>query len=141
MAQQIAIYGSKPYIAGAIYFCLNDYRSQRGENYSSGYPQRDHGVCDGNYIPKKSYETLKTVSSPVEIKSITRRNGKITLLLYGKTGIPSYIIRNYRIMAGTESVLIGELRPGEEKSFEIGGNHNEFGIFRPTGFEVLHVSL
>ena len=28
MAQQMEIYGSKPYVAGAIYFCLNDYRTQ-----------------------------------------------------------------------------------------------------------------
>jgi beta-glucuronidase len=141
MAQQIEIYGSKPYIAGAIYFCLNDYRTQRSENYSTGYPQRDHGVCDGNQNPKKSYETLKRISSPVEIKNIIRKDGKISVSLYGKTGIPSYIVRNYALIAGDEKVLIGELKPGEEKTFEINSDSNEFGIFRPTGFEVLHIKL
>ena len=115
------IYGSKPYIAGAIYFCLNDYRTQRSENYSTGYPQRDHGVCDGNLNPKKSYETLKSVSSPVEIKNVTNSDGRITITLLGKTGIPSYIIRNYTIESGDQKVLIDELKPGEEKTFEING--------------------
>jgi beta-glucuronidase len=141
MAQQMEIYGSKPYIAGAIYFCLNDYRSQRGEDYSAGYPQRDHGVCDGNRNPKKSYETLKFVSSPVEIKNVISKDGKITISLYGKTGIPSYIIRNYSIVSGKEKLIIDELMPGEEKKFEIITDSKELGIFRPTGYEVLHVTF
>ena len=80
MAQQMEIYGSKPYVAGAIYFCLNDYRTQRSENYSTGYPQRDHGVSDGYQNPKKSYETLKSVSSPVEIKNVVQKDGKISII-------------------------------------------------------------
>ena len=141
MARQMEIYGSKPYVAGAIYFCLNDYRTQRSENYSTGYPQRDHGVSDGNLNPKKSYKTLKSVSSPLEIKNVTNSDGRITITVFGKTGIPSYIVRNYTIEAGDQKVIIDELKPGEERTFEINGNSKEFGIFRPTGFEVLHMKL
>jgi beta-galactosidase len=141
MAQQIAIYGSKPYIAGAIYFCLNDYRTQRSENYSTGYPQRDHGVSDGYQNPKKSYETLKSISSPVEIQEISKKDGKVFIRLHGKTGIPSYIIRNYTIKSGDQTVLIDELKPGEEKTFAISEGSREFGIYRPTGFEVLRINL
>jgi beta-glucuronidase len=141
MARQMEIYGSKPYVAGAIYFCLNDYRTQRSENYSTGYPQRDHGVSDGNLNPKKSYETLKSVSSPLEIKNVTNSDGRITITVFGKTGIPCYIVRNYTIVSGNQKVLIDELKPGEERTFEINSNSKEFGIFRPTGFEVLHMKL
>ncbi|MBK8883621.1 MAG: hypothetical protein IPN67_14950 [Bacteroidales bacterium] len=141
LAQQIAIYGSKPYIAGAIYFCLNDYRTQRSEDYSAGYPRRDHGVTDGYLHPKKSYETLKTVSSPVEIKDVTRKDGRTSITLHGKTGIPSYIIRNYSIVSGTQKIVIDELKPGEDKTFVINGDTKEFGIYRPTGFEVLRINL
>ena len=115
MSQQIEIYGSKPYVAGAIYFCLNDYRTQRSENYSTGYPQRDHGVCDGYQHPKKSYETLKRISSPVEIKNVIKKDGKLSVTLHGKTGIPSYTLRNYTIVTGTSKALIEELKPGEER--------------------------
>ena len=141
MVRQMEIYGSKPYVAGAIYFCLNDYRTQRSENYSTGYPQRDHGVSDGNLNPKKSYATLKSVSSPLEIKNATDSDGRITITLLGKTGIPSYIVRNYTIVSGNQKVLIDELKPGDEMTFEINSNSKEFGIFRPTGFEVLHMKL
>lgn len=141
MAQEMEIYGSKPYVAGAIYFCLNDYRTQRSDNYSKGYPIRDHGVCDGYQNPKKSFEVLKAVSSPIEIKNAVQKDGKISVTLYGRIGIPSYIVRNYSIVSGNEKVLIDELKPGEEKIVEIKSDSKEFGIFRPTGFEVIHRNL
>lgn len=141
MAQQIEIYGSKPYVAGAIYFCLNDYRTQRSDDYSKGYPIRDHGVCDGYQNPKKSYEVLKQISSPMEIRNAIKKDGKIEITIAGKTGIPSYTLKNYYIVSGNEKVLIDELKPGEEKTFEIKSGSQEFGIFRPTGFEVIHRNL
>lgn len=141
MAQQITIYGSKPYIAGAIYFCLNDYRTQRREDYTSRYPTHDHGVTDGYQHPKKSYETLKEISSPVEVSNIKQEKGKVMLTLKGKTGIPSYILRNYYIATKLEKVPVDELKPGEEKNFEISTHENELGIFRPTGYEVVHLKL
>jgi len=141
MSRQIEIYGSKPYVAGAIYFCLNDYRSQRGEDYSSGYPRRDHGVCTSDLVPKKSYETLKSISSPVELSKIVLKNGKTMITLHGKTGIPSYTMRNYSIRCGEQQISVDELKPGEEKIFEINCPSKDLGIFRPTGFEVLHIKL
>jgi hypothetical protein len=38
-------------------------------------------------------------------------------------------------------VLIDELKPGEEKTVEIRTNKEDFRIFRPTGFEVIHHNL
>ncbi len=128
-------------LRGQYYFCLNDYRTQRSENYSTGYPQRDHGVSDGRQNPKKSYETLKSISSPVEIQKISKKDGKVFISLRGKTGIPSYIVRNYTIKSGDQKVLIDELKPGEEKTFGISEESKDFGIYRPTGFEVLHIDL
>jgi hypothetical protein len=81
------------------------------------------------------------VSSPVEIKKVIQKDGIISVTLTGKTGIPSYIIRNYTIVTGNEKVLIDELKPGEEKTYELKSDREEFGIFRPTGFEVVNVKL
>jgi beta-galactosidase len=141
MVQQITIYSAKSYIAGAIYFCLNDYRTHMGEDSTYSYPQRVHGVCDIKLNAKQSYDTLKAVSSPIEIKKITQKDGEILVTLFGKKGLPSYTIHNYRIVAGNEKVQINELKPSEEKTFEIKTDTKEFGIFRPTGFEVIHVKL
>ena len=76
-----------------------------------------------------------------EIKKITQKDGRILVTLFGKKGLPSYTIRNYIIVAGNEKVQINELKPSEEKTFEIKTDTKEFGIFRPTGFEVIHVKL
>lgn len=141
MAQQMEIYGTKPYIAGAIYFCLNDYRTQRSEDYSRGYPLRDHGVCDAYLIPKKSFETLKTVSSPVEVSKVENNNGKLAITLRGRTGIPSYILRNYYLITGNYKIVIDKLQPGEEITIDLPSRSSVVRIFRPTGYEVLKHSL
>jgi len=141
MVQQINIYGLKPFIAGAIYFCLNDYRTQMGEDFTYSYPQRVHGVCDIMLNPKPSYDTLKNICSPIIVKMVSQNDGKIVVTLAGKQGLPSYTVRNYSIVAGSEKIQINELKPGEERIFEIHTNVREFGIFREPGFEVLHFKL
>lgn len=136
MTEQLKIYGSKDYVAGAIYFCLNDYRTHMGEDFTYAYPQRVHGVCDIFLNPKPSYYTLKKESSPVIIKSVGVKNGTATITLLGKTAIPSYNLKNYSIVSGNEKVIIDKLEPGQEKTFKIKINENHFSIIRPTGFEV-----
>ncbi len=141
MIQLINIYASKPFIAGAIYFCLNDYRTQMGEDFAYSYPQRVHGVCDIKLNPKPSYDTLKHVCSPIMVKKLSQKEGKISITLAGKPGLPNYTVRNYSIVAGNKKVQIIELKPGEEKTFEIKTNSKEIRIFRTTGFEVMHLKL
>lgn len=140
MVEQLKIYGSKPYIAGAIYFCLNDYRTHMGEDFTYNYPQRVHGVVDIDLNPKPSYETLKTFSSPVEFVRFSKKNNKVQITLKGKTGLPSYTVRNYYIMSENTKTNIPELRPGEQQTLEIPAA-KEIQIYRPTGFEVLRIKL
>ncbi|RVT74855.1 hypothetical protein EOD40_11810 [Flavobacterium sufflavum] len=138
MAEQLKIYGSKDYVAGAIYFCLNDYRTHMGEDFTYAYPLRVHGVCDIFSNPKPSYYALKKESSPVIIKSVEVKNGTATITLSGKTTIPSYTLRNYTIVCGNQKITIDKLEPGSEKTFKIKASTNQFSILRPTGFEVIN---
>lgn len=140
MVEQLKIYGSKDYVAGAIYFCLNDYRTHMGEDFTYNYPQRVHGVVDIHLKPKPSYEVLKTVSSPVEFVSFSKKNNKVQIRLKGKTGLPSYIVRNYYILSGNTKITIPELRPGEVQTIAI-PTAKEIQIYRPNGFEVLRIKL
>lgn len=137
MAEQLEIYGSKDYVAGAIYFCLNDYRTHMGEDFTYSYPLRVHGVCDIFSNPKPSYYALKKESSPVIIKSVEIKDGIANITLSGKNTIPSYTLNNYRIVCGNHEVVIYKLKPGEEKTFKIKKKANHFSIIRPTGFEVI----
>ncbi|MFN8206572.1 MAG: glycoside hydrolase family 2 TIM barrel-domain containing protein [Bacteroidales bacterium] len=141
MKKQIAFYESKEYVAGAIYFCLNDYRTHIGEDTTYSYPQRVHGVCDINLNGKPSYEILKQISSPVIVTRAEKGANGLQITLKGKTGIPSYTLRNYLLSSGNEKIQIDELKPGEEQTFEIRNPGEDFSLARPTGFEVLRVKV
>jgi len=140
MVQLLNIYAAKPFISGAIYFCLNDYRTQMGEDFTYSYPQRVHGVCDIKLNPKPSYDTLKMVCSPIIVKKLTQKEGKTIITLQGKQGLPSYTVRNFGIVAGNKKVQINELKPGEEKTYVIETNCKEIKILRATGFELMHLN-
>jgi beta-glucuronidase len=141
MVKQIAMFAAQPNLTGAIYFCLNDYRTHMGEDHTYRYPQRVHGVCDIHLNPKLSYDTLKQLSAPIVIKEIKRRAKGITITLVGSTGIPSYTVREYAVQAGKTRAVIDKLEPGEELKVEVEKQAEELIIRRPTGFEVMRVKL
>ena len=138
MPQQFAIYGSKPYMAGAIYFCLNDYRTHMGEDFTYSYPQRVHGVVDIHLHPKPSYIVLQKILCPLEITSIQKEHSALHLVVEGKKGIPSYSLRNYRFSTSKNTVTLEELKPGESKQVELeyDPKADTLYISRPTGFMV-----
>lgn len=141
MKKQIKIYSANPNITGAIYFCLNDYRTHMGEDNTYNYPQRVHGVVDINLIPKPSYEVLKEMSSPIIITGQKKTENGTELTLLGNTGIPSYKVVNYIIEAGGSRNVVTKLEPGQTQTIHVKKEVKEVIIKRPTGFEVLRVSL
>ncbi len=141
MVQQIKMFSDVPNISGAIYFCLNDYRTHMGEDHTYNYPQRVHGVCDIHLITKPSYDTLKSISSPVIIKKIEKNDNDISITIMGNNGIPGYAIMGYQVEAGNTKTIINELQPGEEMKFKVDKNAKDLIIKRPTGYEVLKTSL
>ena len=140
MQKQIVIYGQKPYVAGAIYFSLNDYRTFIGPEFGIE-SKRVHGTVDVRMNKKPSYDVLKKISSPLEASEISTFGDKKQLMLTAKTGIPSYILRNYTVKYGTQEYLIKELKPGESLTlqFDADSNASAFTVYRPTGFEVITV--
>ena len=143
MKEQFRIYGEKPYVAGAIYFCLNDYRTQMGEDFTYSYAQRVHGVADINLNPKPSYNELRSILSPLEIISIKKQDGKVKLSIRSKRGIPSYPVINYTISTDKKRVPLGDMKPGDVKLIEIDYklNSDTLKITRPTGFDIISVPL
>lgn len=143
MKEQFIIYGAKPYIAGAIYFCLNDYRTHMGEDFTYTYPQRVHGVMDINLKPKPSYSELRNILSPIEIVSINKQGGIARIKIKCKTGIPSYTVQNYLICTNKKKLQLDGMKPGDEKVIAIAymKNSDTLKIIRPTGFEVIKLPL
>lgn len=136
---QMPLYGSLPFITGSIYFCLNDYRTHMGEDFTYNYPQRVHGLVDIKMHPKPSYEVVKTLCSPLVLKHLDKSADKWTIELMASYGLPSYTVEGYTITGGKTNYTIPTLKPGEKIKFSIivPENCNELKVIRPTGFEVL----
>jgi Glycosyl hydrolases family 2, sugar binding domain/Glycosyl hydrolases family 2, TIM barrel domain/Glycosyl hydrolases family 2 len=93
-----AVHENRAYVAGAIYFCLNDYRTHYGEAGTGRLRQRVHGVFDLEGNPKGSAEILTMLSSPVELLNIPWWTGhKLEVVVIGSAGLPSYPLRGYRL--------------------------------------------
>lgn len=136
---------SQPYIIGYIYFSLNDYRTQLGEEGFGKYKIRRHGIMDASLNPKPSFSVLKQLASPIDITNVKRIDNSTALIeIKVKSSIPEYTLRSYRIEYMTndnELVEIGLpiLKPGDIYSIELKEINPRFAfkIFRPNGFCVI----
>ncbi len=138
MVQQLAVYGAAKHVAGAIYFCLNDYRTFIGEDSTYAYPQRVHGICDIKLNPKPSYDTLKRISAPLQLISNTPANGKRRLVLKGSEGIPAYTIKGYYTTGNSNKKNdLPEVKPGQRIEVILDEKEQTIHIYRPTGYSVL----
>ena len=150
----MAIYESKPYVEGAIYFDLTDYRTHYpGTPDKNKYRRRIHGVYDMYGQPKPSMKVLRELSSPVEIQSVHQwKKGKLTVAVYGSLGLPQHTIKGYKLYVTdstgdytkTTAYEIPELKPGGKVYIEADDLFNGKGIItivRPTGYIVSQKSF
>ncbi|WP_084778130.1 glycoside hydrolase family 2 protein [Saccharibacillus sacchari] len=143
-------YRKHPSIAALIYFSLNDYRTQMGEEGEGALRQRVHGSTDLYGIPKPSYETLRELAAPVKLTvEVEKGTTNIKVTLEAAYDIPSYRITGYTLTL-TDSLEyhqeqeIPELRPGERYELiieKIQAKDLLLEIKRPTGFPVIHKPL
>lgn len=150
----MGIYESKPYVEGAIYFDLTDYRTHfPGTADTTKFRRRIHGVYDMYGNPKPSMKVLRELSSPVEAQTVHQwKKGKLTVALFGSLGLPQHTVKGYRLYISdrTDNYLdfkpaaIPELRPGERKYVEGDDLFNGKGIVtivRPNGYIVSQKSF
>jgi beta-galactosidase len=150
----MATYESKPYVEGAIYFDLTDYRTHYpGTSEDNKFRRRIHGVYDMYGNPKPSMKVLRELSSPVEVLGLQKaKKGKLTISLVGSIGLPQHEVRGYKLyisdsthnFSDTRSYDIPTLQPGKNISMEVDDLYNGKGIVtivRPTGFVVSQKSF
>jgi beta-glucuronidase len=136
----------RPYVIGYIYFCVNDYRTQMGEEGLGKFKIRRHGLTNMYNQPKPSYYTFKQLSSPVEIIKVEKAGETdVTVGIKVKNTIPSYAIRNYKLryinINGIASeISIPDLNPGQSFELilkEINASY-AFEILRPNDFMIVN---
>ncbi len=146
MLFHISEWQSHPYVCGYIYFCLQDYRTQMGEEGWGRDRIRRHGVCDKRLQPKASFHILGQIMSPIEVvkvKPAADHDAEVTLRV--RDNIPSYTLRGYRI-AYTDGDGVGctielpELQSGQTHTVELRNANSgfNFGIVRRDGTPVLN---
>jgi len=135
----------QPFTIGYIYFCLNDYRTQMGEEGAGKYKIRRHGVTDVNLNPKPSYSVLKQIASPIDITKVERVNNSTAKIeIKVKQSIPTYTLVGYKLKYTDNKneqveVKLPPLKPGEVFTTELVNINPQFlfEILRPGDFSVV----
>lgn len=142
----MAIYESKPYVEGAIYFDLTDYRTHYPGTTDIGkFRRRIHGVFDMYGKPKPSMKVLREQSTPIEIQHVSGwGKGKLNITLYGSMGLPQHTVAGYQlyISSRTDNYLatkpysIPTLKPGQRHDLKVDAIKSDYfiTIVRPLGY-------
>jgi beta-galactosidase len=145
-----AVIRSKDFVAGAIFFCYNDYRTHVGHSGVGALKQNVHGVVDLCGAKKASYEVLRRESSPIESLAVENHLNAFHMRLQSRHDVPMYSLRRYKLMGtfyGEGDVPI-ERQEVELPEIVSGGDiivdltfsqsgvplHVTFDVLRPTGF-------
>ena len=141
---------SKDFVAGAIFFCYNDYRTHVGDRGVGALTQRVHGVVDLWGAQKPSYKILRHEASPVESLAVENRLNAFRIRLTTWQSIPAYTLRGYKLTAARygqgnipverREIDLPDVASGTETSVDLTFTqsaaplHIKFDVFRPTGF-------
>jgi beta-galactosidase len=137
------------FVAGAIFFCYNDYRTHIGDKGRGVMKQRVHGVVDLYGNRKPSFEVLREESSPVEQLELIKTAEGVMIRLAIRRQLPAYSLEGYSLHCIVNSyenlpmekliVELPRLEPGarwetrlipqETKPLSI-----RVEVMRPTGF-------
>lgn len=156
-------------VNGIIWFCLNDYRTQMGEEGEGRLRRRVHGSADLYGNPKPSYETVKNECAPLYIKSVTSLNNreeseedsktaadrsksqrKLQLVIANKTALPCYEACGYHLTGFNSigsricQIELDTLKPGETQNVllaDIKESLSRLVIERPDGSESISYQL
>lgn len=132
--EKMACYRKYPNIAGTIYFCLNDYRTQMGEDGEGKLKKRVHGSAGLCGEPKPSYYTVRKEYSPLDIAA---EDGRLTVRC--KDSLPCYTVKGYRLKLKGKEMAVPPMKPGEVWTVENVGAvlADEVEVYRPVGDKVL----
>lgn len=120
LSEKMEIYRRFPEIVGTIYFCLNDYRTQIGEEGEGAWKRRVHGSTDLKGTLKDSYWKVREECAPCSVVL----EGD-TCMIRCRNDLPCYAMENYQVLlegaGNTMEREIDVLSPGEMLRLEMPG--------------------
>ena len=162
MLYHIGQWRQQPFVCGYIYFCVQDYRTQMGEEGTGKHRIRRHGVTTKDLTPKASCHILGQLMCPIDVNQVkpasaqentgtlanlydvdtSNRSAQITLAV--KQDIPSYTLRGYTLTfddaEGTQQRFpLPDLQPGSTHTLMLPNVNSGFNfqVCRPDGSTVL----
>ncbi len=143
---------SRDFVAGAIFFCYNDYRTHIGDRGLDSCRQRVHGVVDIYGAQKPSYEHLRQESSPIESLTLKPQGNRFEVQIKTRPDFPLYTLKSYKLRGiffgqgnipiELQEVTLPHLTPGSDTRWELAFGVSEapvrvhIDVLRPTGFSV-----
>lgn len=161
MLYHIREWQKQDFVCGYIYFCVQDYRTQMGEEGLGKWRIRRHGVCHTDLTPKASYHVLRQLMSPIDIVEVKPANAKkqeglagqyatddtnrdAEVMLQVKNTIPSYTLRGYILRyadssGSQQTIALPDMLPGERYPLVLRNVNSQyaFEVVRPNGFSVI----
>jgi len=145
-----AVFRSKDFVAGAIFFCYNDYRTHVGYSGVGALKHNVHGVVNLFGAQKVSYDVLRRESSPVESLAVENHLNAFQLCLKTRHDVPAYNLRGYKLR-GTfygegeiplerQEVELPVVVAGAETTATLAFSQSgiplrvKFDVLRPSGF-------
>ncbi|MFC1614628.1 glycoside hydrolase family 2 protein [Gemmatimonadota bacterium] len=151
LCQQTELFREFDFIGGTIYFCYNDYRTQKHDIGRGPLRQRACGVVNVLGERKKSFETLRRQCSPVKALRLKRQRGMLSATVTARDTLPSHRLHGYRLrwtVYGPEeapaeryTASLPDLDPGGEATVQLPFEEKapsgvRVEVLRPTGFSV-----
>ena len=156
LREQLAEFARHDFVAGAIFWCYQDYKSHRNlrPGETSGFVEM--GLVDENRQRRPSYQAWQERNSPARLSlAFTRSDGyrpdgfRATIERRGPGELPSYELRGYRALweardhegtllasgsrelpvIGAPQVIEGVWPPGSSRELKL-----TLRLLRPTGF-------
>lgn len=158
MIYHISEWQRNDFITGYIYFCLEDYRTQIGEEGLGADKIRRHGVMTKTLEPKPSHGVLRQLMSPIEIiklrpagekenigsltnqYALDRTSKAIEVRLRNKATIPAYTLCGYSVSytdihGKIRNLPLPTMRPGDDITLTLPDINKEyhFDVVRRNG--------
>lgn len=131
------------YVIGASIWSFNDYLSRFPLSNADGY--RSWGVVTAGREPRDSYGLLQQEFSPALITVLSFKDRRLTLDIKSRSDFPSYTLQGYQLKAGSKTVQVKTLQPGESQQINIdiasGEQPKYLELIKPGGFIVMKTNI
>jgi len=138
------MYAKNDFVAGCIFFCLNNFRSKHAVFGKGRYQHWMIGLTDEWFVKKPSYAAYKSLASPVHIEIQQSAKGtEADIVVHVKNSLPGYTLRNYKLAWKTSSGktkehILPELKPEDKYETTIDElsprEKPQLQVIRPTGY-------